>query len=424
MDGAAHTMWSNSFSMSGDVGIYGVEEVRLARLYRDTHVSSLTMLEWHWGLQKGQLDPSSKENHLSLRSDMKKKFREYDWTLMPTPETLRTIQQFVAYNAEHPNARKSIRQVFDTEVFEYFFVPLMMNTAPSYPAVQCRLEDGSQENHVHPYTSLPLVLSRAHPFFVVLAAFSHIRKGGTHLSVEEKRRNFGAILDLGRAWLADAPPEFVRGLDVWKAHRYPYSDDGSVAFEQLHGSRSFESTASPNTSVRSSCRYSIGSTAGTSLPASPSRLPLSVHSPRKIRFAGDGGILTAVERRFVEHRPSPLSIGAWRTTADGIPEETDDDELASYVREPAPDPEAIIRAGMKCMPVRTGNKQHIDTSRCCSNDFARLLFDTVLASPGKAPGKTKPVHRRAPSSALSTPRKVSDSASKKKTESSKPLVWR
>ncbi|KAL1740984.1 hypothetical protein HDZ31DRAFT_46384 [Schizophyllum fasciatum] len=410
MDGAAHVVWSSEFSASRHVDGQAVEDVRIVRLSRDTHSSGLTALEWHWGLEKGDLDPRCNENHIALRHDMKKKFREYDWTLIPNPDTLREMQWFVAHNARHPEARKSMKKVFAANrVFEYMFVPLMMNTGPPYPKLRCRLEGGAVEEHTQPYNTLPRVLSRAHPFFVVLAAYNHIEKGGTHLTAEEKTKALGPVLDIGRAWLQEPPADFVHGVDVWKAHRYPYSDDGSVAFELLHGAPSSQSAAaSPETSVRSSV-WSSGSTAATSLPSTRSRLPISVRSPRKIRFARDGGLLTTAERRFLEHMPRPLSTGAWRKTAEGRPADVldDDEKLASYMREPTRDPDAVIRAGMKCAPVPVGLGQGIDTSQCCSNDFARLLFNTVLASPVKSKSIS---HRRLPSSAPTTPRKPSDNA--------------
>ncbi|KAL1722929.1 hypothetical protein EV715DRAFT_270053 [Schizophyllum commune] len=412
MEGATHVMWSSEFSASRNLDAQAVEDVRLVRLSREAHATCLTTLEWHWGLKKGELDPRCSENHISLRHDMKRKWREYDWTLIPTPETIREMQRFVVYNARHPEARKSMKEVFPpNHVFEYAFVPLMMSTAPPYPKLRCRVGDDVEQEYAQPYEGLPRVLSRAHPFFIALAAFTHIKKGGTHLTAEERHTIFGPTLDLGHAWLADPPASFVHGVDVWKPHRYPYSDDGSVAFEELHGHRSPHSTsASPETSVRSSW-WSNGSTAATSLPSTPSRLPICRRSPRKIRFARDGGLLTIAEKRFLEHMPSPLSMGAWRRTAEGEPLDAtaNDEELVSYMREPSRDPDAVIRAGMKCAPVPIGIGQGVDTSKCCSNDFAQLLFSTVLASPAK----NKPLgHRRLPSSAPVTPRKASESTNR------------
>ncbi|KAL1674739.1 hypothetical protein EV122DRAFT_281733 [Schizophyllum commune] len=229
---------------------------RLLSLDVGQYCRQIQHFEYYWGMQKGELNLDSPLNHIELRPDMSKRLGSGDWTLIPTPETLRSMLQMAEHNKTAPlHARKHYLQEFPAQEYEYVVIPL------------CMLEEKPPTLYVHggarakmyrpPYKDLPRIRSHAHPFFVVWVASEQIdMDASSYLPEKDAQLITDAVGDIVDCWDKQPPEAFLIGPDVWRQHRHPLSDDGQEADAALRNSRKVNVPTASKTrkTTRAPCR--------------------------------------------------------------------------------------------------------------------------------------------------------------------------
>ncbi|KAI4522038.1 hypothetical protein K525DRAFT_269276 [Schizophyllum commune Loenen D] len=98
---------------------------RLVALDEGAYRRQIEHFEYHWGMQKGELDLHSPLNHIQLREDMVSSLNDLEWILMPTKATLNAMYRMAEYNQSADiHSRKHFLTEFPEEEYEYDFVPL------------------------------------------------------------------------------------------------------------------------------------------------------------------------------------------------------------------------------------------------------------------------------------------------------------
>ncbi|KAL1737814.1 hypothetical protein HDZ31DRAFT_15699, partial [Schizophyllum fasciatum] len=202
---------------------------RIVRIDASRFRLQVQHLEYYWGLMKGELNFDSSLNHIELRSDMVELLEMFDWTPMPTWETLKRMLAMAKFNMTASlHSRKNFLQEFPDEEFEYDFVPTGM-AEYLRPTVYIRDAGGCKAFQV-PYKGVPRLRSRAHPFFVLFLADDQVRLSPpSAMPCMKAKRRIDAMTAIINCWKAQPPEMFLIGPDVWKEHRHPMSDDGRAA---------------------------------------------------------------------------------------------------------------------------------------------------------------------------------------------------
>ncbi|KAL1751084.1 hypothetical protein FB107DRAFT_266869, partial [Schizophyllum commune] len=150
---------------------------------------------------------------------------------MPTPETLRVMQQIADHNkVAGLQSRKNCLEVklLPAREYEYDFVPLLM-TKKGRPILYVDHGNGVKSMRA-PYKLMHRIRSRAHPFFVAFMANTTLHMMAPIVMPMDKARPLmRSVGDIVRTWLREPPAEFLIGPDVWNTHRHPLSDDGNDA---------------------------------------------------------------------------------------------------------------------------------------------------------------------------------------------------
>ncbi|KAL1734970.1 hypothetical protein EV714DRAFT_268241 [Schizophyllum commune] len=350
--------------------------------------------EYHWGMQKGELDLSSPLNHILLREDMVAALKDLEWTLMPTKEVLDTMYEMAEYNKiADVRSRKHFLKELPEGEYEYNIVPLyyLKHRTTLYADLGDRVKA-----YRTPYKTLPRIRSRAHPFFVAFFTDCQLDKCAAIVMPENKAR--ALMRSVGRitwCWWNEPPQEFLVGDEnMWKAHRHPLSDDGHEArllFPGTHGGgankgpRARQTTRAPSRQDRSA------------IVASKPYARVDPHSlrdrgsalPRPGRVSGDQDEKPEdLDRRQATIRAwsaglSPDSAGACSTPSeDHVPRDdniTCDGMLDLYRLEPPraardaldPDNSNFCSSGLIC-------GDGVDYSGYSSNNWAKRIYNKCL----------------------------------------------
>ncbi|TRM63416.1 hypothetical protein BD626DRAFT_568821 [Schizophyllum amplum] len=343
--------------------------------------------EYHWGLQKGELDLDSPHNHIELRSDMDERLRDLEWTLVPTSETLQLMLEVSKYNMTASlESRKHCLNEFPDAEHEYDIVPLFL-LQNGRPALYVN-EGKSTKTFRAPYKALPRIKSRAHPFFVVWMASEQLVGTAPILFSEKKSTSLTA--PVGRVvhcWTQEPPQAFLIGPDVWKEHRHPLSDDGYVARFALRDSRKGNAAKESRVrkTTRAPCRQAKSTTVITPYARCDSRPARTRGSalPRSGVDSGDEGGkgYDVAELRAWVDSIVPQTIAeasncwdpAWLDHELGT-----DEDLARYRREAARDVAEALDPQMYADTCGTLTYKSVDRSRVCSNVWARSAYDVCL----------------------------------------------
>ncbi|TRM63454.1 hypothetical protein BD626DRAFT_402475 [Schizophyllum amplum] len=345
-------------------------------------LTQMEHLEYYWGLQKGELDLATPLNHIELRSDMAEMMNDLKWALMPTHETLEAMNALSDFNkAAGIGSRKLYTEELPDVEYEYEFVPLSMLHIDR-PTLY--FSNGTKLKTLHaPYSKMPRIKSRAHPFFVVFRAEDNITSAAPScLSKTKADRLTWAVYHATHRWVDRPPMEFVVGPNVWKKHRHPLSDDGSVARAQLKTVRSVHprmELRSARKSTKAPCPHS------KTRKTRPSpydctrrpRCPKSAALPRTSKSSSSEASEVGVER----------DLHGW---LDGVRREVkrlspalepEDEQLAAYKNEAVRDPANALRPTLSNLIVGLmGQTYPDDHAQFCSNDWAMHKYRTPLWS--------------------------------------------
>ncbi|KAJ7598420.1 hypothetical protein C8J56DRAFT_166235 [Mycena floridula] len=157
-------------------------------------------LEYSWGMDLFTFDEEHELSILRIRPSM----TELRWILVPTEETLSAMVKMQSNNFSCPIAqRNSFLAEFSAPEYEYIFVPLDSD-------VDFFVIESGRPPHRYssPYLDFPRIRVAANPFFVMLAASSHITqlRRDVRLSVAWQSLYF----QLTTPWIrSNLPQDFV-----------------------------------------------------------------------------------------------------------------------------------------------------------------------------------------------------------------------
>ncbi|KAJ7588083.1 hypothetical protein C8J56DRAFT_940853 [Mycena floridula] len=184
------------------------------------HVELVTCLEYHWGLDKGDLDLDVPMNKMQVRPDLKELLDASKCLVLPPEDIRDDIIAFTYKNDKmHVNDRRPYTEIFggDCHPFRLYvgdidtpFFSRSLDEAgiPTYTRVDFRSPDA------------PLVTSTAHPFFVAHSSKKHIfAEEAPFLSCQLESQ----FIHITFLWKKGIPSAFS---DPWRKLRHPLSDDG------------------------------------------------------------------------------------------------------------------------------------------------------------------------------------------------------
>ncbi|TRM63477.1 hypothetical protein BD626DRAFT_272258 [Schizophyllum amplum] len=342
-------------------------------------------LEYYWGLEKGTLDLATPLNHVQVCPDMAKRMDAFEWTLMPTKETVAAMMDFVTFNK---TADVHSRMVF-TELpevdYEYEFVPLIMLEDDRRPTLY--VDDGKTITALRaPYKKMPRIRSRAHPLFVVFMSEDRITSSAFQTLPEKKAM---ALMDtcfaITRSWKHRPPLEFLVGPDVWQKHRHPLSDDGSVARLDLTNTKTKRATKESRVrkTTAAPCRQpKSGRSRQTMYDSTIPPKHLKRSSGRSIAVLHDDEQKTcdAADPQEIGKWVNDIQCEALTTSAARGDSEPTDAQLAEYRREAARDPANALRFRNGFCHAGLIYGADTDYSAFSSNDWAMLAYHRALWS--------------------------------------------
>ncbi|KZT08702.1 uncharacterized protein LAESUDRAFT_723611 [Laetiporus sulphureus 93-53] len=123
--------------------------------------------EWHWGLAKDTLDLEAPSNIITLCPDMHAHLQARCWVLIPTRSAIDSIIDMSKHNYSWPDwhgddCRRSSYPLNEDKLYEYELVPTGLDV-PLHSQMF-----GSSHRYDASYDQLPHVVSRVHPYFVIL----------------------------------------------------------------------------------------------------------------------------------------------------------------------------------------------------------------------------------------------------------------
>ncbi|TRM63440.1 hypothetical protein BD626DRAFT_402240 [Schizophyllum amplum] len=331
--------------------------------------------EYYWGLQKGEASLESSLNHIQLRSDMAASMDLRQWTLMPTKETLETVLALSEHNrTQEGHARRRYTEDLPETEYEYEFVPLFTQQEQSTLYVNNGLATRAVRA---PYTRMPRIKSRAHPLFVIFRSHQILMLFLYATGSKEEQLAL-TVSEIIYAWTEPPPPEFFVDRDLWKAHRHPLSDDGSVVHEAIYAAKTCR-TRKGQPPVRKSTKAPC--------PQPKRRSPRHVVYERILRssptlsIAGssnssdDDSFYVPDPREWIETVNSEKN-----STCDTPIDVVNDRQLAAYRKENARDAKNVLRLhdthDRRGIIIGAGD----DHSGYTSNDWARYKYGTCLSS--------------------------------------------
>ncbi|ETW86442.1 hypothetical protein HETIRDRAFT_165967 [Heterobasidion irregulare TC 32-1] len=152
----------------------------------------LTRLEWSWGMEYNSLDPRSESNKTYLRRDWFKSFDSERWLLLPTPEMAEKVsahQDNFMRNLATQSILPSVDTIYDgAETFEYRMLSLEDVELRSFNRIEWHdsmsgtsspgkrtAADQRSTRHYPPFYTLPPLISRAKPHFVICDTAAKLR---------------------------------------------------------------------------------------------------------------------------------------------------------------------------------------------------------------------------------------------------------
>ncbi|KAL1739606.1 hypothetical protein HDZ31DRAFT_68767 [Schizophyllum fasciatum] len=216
---------SENISKRKDMHDLPIVNHRILALDQGRYRRQIEHFEYYWGMQRGELDLSSPLNHIELRKDMVAGLKDLEWILLPTKQTLDAMYEMAEFNKTAGfQSRRHFLKEFPEGEYEYDVVSLFLlqHRCPLY------VQRGAAVKALRaPYRAVPRIRSRAHPFFVSFYADDQLDKCAAIVMPEKKARALmSSVGRITRCWMAQPPPEFLIGPDVWWSHRHPLSDDG------------------------------------------------------------------------------------------------------------------------------------------------------------------------------------------------------
>ncbi|KAL1740307.1 hypothetical protein HDZ31DRAFT_47754, partial [Schizophyllum fasciatum] len=336
---------------------------RILALDQSRYRRQIEHFEYYWGMQKGELELSSPLNHIQQTSDRMHEMAEFN-------------------KRAGLHARKHFLEEFPAGEYEYDVVPLYLlkHRHPLY--VECGT---AIKAFRAPYRTIPRIRSRIHPFFVSFYASDQLDKCSAMVMPEKKAR--ALMSSVGRiisCWMAQPPPEFLAGPDIWWPHRHPLSDDGHDEPEcpappkprRTHGMTTRSATRAPCPLAKS---------------VAPAPKPYARLDPRPADVRGSALHPPGRESGEKATGYEPSAIREWlasitpKNRASPSPPADDgarrDTELASYRREAAREADDALRP-LTNIFLNTGLKigRGDDWSRLSSNNWAMYVRGTCLLS--------------------------------------------
>ncbi|KAL1695888.1 hypothetical protein GGG16DRAFT_44563 [Schizophyllum commune] len=361
-----------------------IEKSTLLSLDVDADYQLIWTLEWFWGLRRGELPLRSTLNEIELRADVMTTFKNVDWMLVPTEETMEKMEMICEHN---DFADATSRKALSEHVYEYELKPLGFTSEYRRATLYATLEDGTLRAYQYPYEDLPRIRSPAHPFFVVMLANLYacrLAPCGTPSFIHD---TVNAILRITSYW-RDAPPtSFIYGPKIAREHRHPQSVAGSVASKRKkakHHKRSSDKLQTADTKKTARAKEGSGSSLGKRKRGSDaahessgaSSSQLSSHALATLpadKLDTEEAIHTWMDKK-------DLPSGGGRCTTPEPPPDVAA-ALTQYATEPSRDPEETLRAGKRFKRGIIPTWQKPDTSRYCSNDWAHEKCRVHLWAP-------------------------------------------
>ncbi|KAE9390712.1 hypothetical protein BT96DRAFT_1063535 [Gymnopus androsaceus JB14] len=197
-------------ALSTSPHVENLQPVQTVCLLTDSLDYSATNLEYSWGLEKGQLDLSSKLNQVSVRADVAQLLKNREIMLIPTAEILDRMLEYtntVIYS--EIDERPRCFEVFPPGKYEYRLFPANDEVTPLF------VEHSTGFDRLDcVYPDLPLLTLDVHPFFAMMLSARGVMK------VMNRRLSFYKPISRMVATYAIATPVEFR--------QRPSSDSGSI----------------------------------------------------------------------------------------------------------------------------------------------------------------------------------------------------
>ncbi|ETW86476.1 hypothetical protein HETIRDRAFT_165992 [Heterobasidion irregulare TC 32-1] len=166
----------------------------------------LSRLEWWWGMESNSLDPRTESNKIYLRRDWLKSFDSERWLLVPSPEMIEKFGDLCdkfLFGSGDGSDPTLIDAIYDgAETFEYRLLPLddelrSFNridwpdspSETSFPGIRSAVEP-RRTRHFHPFHTLPTLVSRAKPHFVICDTAAKLYQRNTFgVEIEDKLKS-------------------------------------------------------------------------------------------------------------------------------------------------------------------------------------------------------------------------------------------
>ncbi|KZT11548.1 uncharacterized protein LAESUDRAFT_755184 [Laetiporus sulphureus 93-53] len=167
--------------------------------------------EWHWGMAKDTLDLEAPSNIITLCPDMHAHLQAKRWALIPTRSAIDSIIDMSKHNYSWPDwhgddHRRSSYPLNEDKLYEYELVPTRLDVPLHSQTL------GSSHRYDAPYDQLPHVLSRVHPYFVIL----HFKKMVsdytfplTRLSPRMTNKLTNSLVAIVSRWQTGIPASFL-----------------------------------------------------------------------------------------------------------------------------------------------------------------------------------------------------------------------
>ncbi|KAL1660109.1 hypothetical protein GGF50DRAFT_63895 [Schizophyllum commune] len=326
-----------------------------------------------------------------MRADMVQSYNEDGWRLVPTPDTLKAIETMLRHNARaDDNSRKVFTEEFPGPNHEYELIPAALKLEGRRPTIYIDVGEATPRAFNYPYSDLPTVKSRAHPFFVLDSLEGFMLGGARLLRYPWMRPYRQAALRVSGLWRGTPPVEFRYGSALPLEHRHPGSikgDTDSPSRQDSCDADTHDSNgASPDPEGRSGAVDADHHSHSTSslgkrkraidnpadlADARPRLCPRLLESERTkdlyTRRSAVVAWITGIESCDPVLRSAPASAIAEA-----------DAQLERYVQEPCRDPLEVMRTGKRISPTTIPLGQERDTSRFTSCNWAEQKYCIYL----------------------------------------------
>ncbi|KAE9389109.1 hypothetical protein BT96DRAFT_980819 [Gymnopus androsaceus JB14] len=198
-------------ALSTSPHVENLQLVQTIHLFTDTLYYSITNLEYSWGLEKGQLDLSSKLNQVSVRADVAQLLKNREIMLIPTSEMLDKMVEYTnSVIFSKLDQRPRYFEVFPPGNYEYRILPVN----DEVPALFVQHSAGFDRLDCV-YPNLPVLTLGVHPFFAMMQSAQEV------LKVENRGLSFHKPISNMLTIYAIATPVAFR--------QRPSSDSGSIS---------------------------------------------------------------------------------------------------------------------------------------------------------------------------------------------------